>query len=183
MDELSQARRSNDKGHRVRQQEKQHPNHPKDRWVVMIDVFLNSVDATGEPDFDIRTCLPTKMVASDPKHPEIQFDNAGRPGFSVEFRLFDNTNGGLGSGYRFPLEAKDGVWSQAGNGCPLGPAYEIFPEDELDVENKGLTLVGCNPNPSPAQGPFRYTLNVSIGGNPPYIPLDPGGNNMNGSLN
>jgi hypothetical protein len=161
---------------------KHHVNHPRDPWEVVIDVFLNSVSAAGKADFDIQTCLPTTTLRSD-KNPQVQFDNCGRPGFLVKFRLFDNTNGGAGSGYRFPLIPEDGLWSQTGNSCPGGPAYEVFEQDSLDVVDKGLTLLASNPNPSPAQGPFRYTLNVSIGGTKPYTALDPGGNNMNGGWN
>lgn len=159
---------------------KHHANHPHDPWDVVVDVFLNAVEPGKKPHFDIQTCLPVKSPSSDRQPPEIQFENSGRPGFSIRFRLFDNTNGGNGSGYRFPLRAADGLWSQVGNDCPVGPAYEVFPEEKLDVEEKGMTLLAFNPNPSPAQGQFQYTLNVSVGGNKPFTALDPGGNNMNG---
>jgi hypothetical protein len=166
----------------TRKERGQHVNGPKHPWQVEIDVYLNSVGpGPDDVDFEVDTCLPTEPDLDDPKHPRVDFKNEGRDdGFTISFRLFDNTNGGLGSNYRFPLNASDGVWSQVGHSCPTTATYGVFPEDSLDVKDKGLTLVACNPNPPPGQGHFKYTLNVSTTGNPPYVRLDPGGNNMNG---
>jgi hypothetical protein len=112
------------------------------------------------------------------------FNNAGRPGFKVKFRLYDNTNGGNGSGYAFPqgTNKQDGIWSIVGSsGCPSSGIWQVFDQNSLAVTDNGATLVALNPNPSPAQGDFRYTLNVTKTGGPPYLPLDPGGTNNNGS--
>lgn len=166
---------------RYRRRMKNHWNHPKDAWEVIVDVFLNSVGPDGKPDFDVQTCLPIKFVAGD-AHPQIQFDNAGRPGFWIKFRFFDNTNGGAGSGYRFPNHDADAVWSKVGTSCPTDAVDEIFPKRYLDVQDGGLTLLAFNPNPYPAQDTFRYTLNVSTNGKKPYVHLDPGGRNMNGQF-
>jgi hypothetical protein len=164
---------------RYRRRMKGHMNHPKEAWEVIVDIFLNSVAPDGTPDFDVQTCLPVKFVAGDP-HPRIQFDNAGRPGFWIKFRFYDNTNDGAGSGYRFPNHDGDAVWSQLGDTCPSSPVYDVFPKNSLDVQDSGLTLLAFNPNPCPAQEDFRYALNVSTDGKKPYVHLDPGGRNMNG---
>ena len=39
-------------------------------------------------------------------------------------------------------------------------------------------MIVTNPNPSPAQGPFKYNLRVTNGTD--WKNLDPGGDNMNG---
>ena len=47
-------------------------------------------------------------------------------------------------------------------------------------EPDGMELTALNPNPSPAQGPFGYTLRITKDGGATYLPLDPGGVNQNG---
>lgn len=157
-------------------------NRPNKAWEVEVDVYLNSA---GPPaDFEIATCLPCKIKAGE-KNPEIAFHNRGRPGYLISFTLYDNTNGGLGSGYRFPLprNKQDGAWSKLGtNACPTTACWEVFEKNRTNVSPDGLTLTVFNPNPDPAQGLFSYTLNVSKDGEAPYLPLDPGGDNQNGNL-
>lgn len=155
-----------------------HQVHPKDAWDVVIDVYLNSVGPAPnyDPDFDVQTCLPTKLEADDPRR-HVLFFNDGRPGFNITFRLFDNTNGGHGSGYRFAANNDDAVWSELGQNCPTARINEVFEQPKV---KDATTLVVFNPNQDPCLGEFRYTLNVSLDGNEPYVHLDPGGNNMNG---
>lgn len=150
--------------------------HPTNPWDAEIDVTLTS-DGTP-PQFSIATCLPV-----DPSG-NIIFNNAGRPGFRLTFRLYDDTNGGNGSGYTFPQGANkaDAIWSEIeANGCPSSGVWNVFPTSSIVVQDSGMTLVVHNPNPCPAQGLFRYTLNVTKTGAPPYLALDPGGSNQNGS--
>lgn len=151
-------------------------HHPSKPWEAEIDVMLTSI---GPPaDFKIQTCLPVDASGN------IVFANHGRPGFKVRFRLYDNTNNGQGSGFTFPqgASATDAVWSILGaNGCPSEGAWQVFEQSSLKVEDGGATLVAFNRNPGPTpQGDFRYTLNVTNNGGPPYVSLDPGGSNQNG---
>lgn len=164
--------------HRAKRQMGRHEVHPKDAWNVVIDVYLNSVGPAPDyaADFDVQTCLPMEFVGNDPRR-HVLFFNDGRPGFNVTFRLFDNTNGGQGSGYRFAKNKDDAVWSQLGEDCPTEPVNQVF---QRPVVQDATTLVVFNPNQDPWLGEFHYTLNVSIDGDEPYVPLDPGGNNMNG---
>jgi hypothetical protein len=109
------------------------------------------------------------------------FSNNGRPGFNVRFELTDET----GLDYRFPAPPKDcdAIWSELGStGCPASPgSWTIFEKTGIVVSNHGTVLTAFNRNPSPAQGDFRYTLNVTKDGGATYLPLDPGGCNQNGS--
>jgi hypothetical protein len=152
---------------------KKHARGPQNAWAVEVDVYLNSVAKDGTADFDVQTCLPTKMVGSD-LHPEIQFHNEGRPGFFIRFRLFDNTGNG---NYQFASNEDDAVWSQLGTTCPLSSVHGVFDKKKTVLED-ATTLFVFNPNEDPYLGPFRYTLNVSTDGAPNYVHLDPGGNNM-----
>jgi hypothetical protein len=142
-------------------------------WTVDVDVILHS---SSPGDFSVQSYLQTT-----PGSKELVFYNSHHPGFNVQFHLYDET----GLGYRFPTgnNKKDGIWSKLGDGqayCPTTGTWDVFPADKTDVRDQGTLLVAFNPNPPPAQGKFQYTLNVSLDGNPPYLPLDPGGNNMNG---
>jgi len=139
-------------------------------WTVQVDVYLHS-ETPG--DFTIESYLQTT-----PGRDELVFYSSHHPGFYVEFHLYDET----GLGYQFPSANNevDGIWSRLGSTCPLVGKWDVFPGDKTNVKNSGQTLVAFNPNPSPAQGVFQYTLNVSPDGEPPYLPIDPGGNNMNG---
>ena len=170
-DECTEAERR--EKHHMRHAEANKPDKP---WDAEIDVTLTSA---GPPAaFTIDTPLP-----KDPNG-NIIFNNNGRPGFKIKFRLYDNTNNGNGSGYAFPQggNKSDAVWSQLGaTGCPSSGIWDVFDQSSITIQDGGATLVVHNPNPSPAQGQFRYTLNVTTTGGPPYLPLDPGGTNMNGS--
>jgi hypothetical protein len=151
-------------------------HQPTNPWDAEIDVTLTSAGPPAQ--FEIATCLPIDASGN------IVFNNAGRPGFRVKFRLYDNTNNGNGSGYAFPQGAnkQDGVWSEVGSsGCPNAGVWQVFEQNSIVVQDNGATLVARNPNLAPAQGAFRYTLNVTTTGGPPYLPLDPGGDNQNGS--
>ena len=143
-------------------------------WEVQVDVYLHS---EKPHDYTIQSYLQ-----SNPSNPEeLVFCNNGHNGFNVTFVLHDET----GKGYGFPTGANkdDAVWSEVGAGlCPADPgAWDVFDKKSITVGGNGATLKVHNPNPTPAQGQFSYTLNVTTTGGKPYLPLDPGGNNMNGS--
>lgn len=139
-------------------------------WTVDVDVYLHS-DTPG--DFTIESYLQ-----STPGRDELVFCSSKHPGFNVQFHLYDET----GLGYQFPSgnHKEDGIWSKLGSSCPLVGHWDVFPKNKTQVKDSGQTLVAFNPNPSPPQGAFQYTLNVSQDGSPPYLPIDPGGLNMNG---
>jgi hypothetical protein len=148
----------------------QHPSNP---WDAEVDVNLTSDNPV---QFQIATCLPLDNSGN------ILFNNNGRPGFKIKFRLYDNTNNGAGSGYTFPQGANkaDAVWSQLGTTCPTTGVWVVFPQNSITVTDNGATAMVTNPNVAPNLGVFRYTLNVLKPGGP-YVPLDPGGNNGNGT--
>jgi hypothetical protein len=115
-----------------------------------------------------------------PKGPdgEIKFENKKHDGFNVYFDLKDPPENYVFLGGSHLSEA---VWSQLGKQCPTSAASAVFTPKR--VENNGKTLVVYNKNPSPAQGRFTYTLRVTNDGGKTYLPLDPGGDNMNGPTN
>lgn len=175
MDDIDVTERSHSKSQEgYGEQRLQGEHHPSNPWDAEIDVTLTSDG--NPPQFNVESPLPHDDQGN------IIFNNAGRPGFKIKFRFYDNTNGGNGSGYAFPQGAnnQDAVWSQLGTSCPSTGAWDIFPQNSIVVTDNGATLVVLNPNPTPGQGAFRYTLNVmKTGGS--YLPLDPGGINQNGS--
>jgi hypothetical protein len=146
-------------------------NRGHDAWAVDVFVYLHS-QTPG--DFTVESYLQ-----SDPGSSNLVFYNRHHPGFDVTFHLIDET----GLGYRFPQASnkQDAIWSQLGNSCPTTPVWEVFDKHGMILGPQGLSITAHNPNEGTAVGEFRYTLNVSQSGNPPYLALDPGGTNNNGS--
>lgn len=148
---------------------------PSRPWDVEVDVYLTK--ACPDPDFYLRTSLPTDPVTDD-----IIFENNRRRGFNIKFNLYDETS----SGYVFPPQprVREACWSQLGTSCPKSAIWDVF--DPLRVSNHGLTLEVYNRNP-PAPvgplGPFKYTLRVTNDGGANYCDLDPGGSDNNGQDN
>lgn len=145
-------------------------------WDVEVDVYLHS-ETPG--DFTVESYLQSSSSNSQ----DLVFFNRGHNGFDVTFYLIDET----GLGYRFPdpPNDKDAIWSQLMGVCPIPPCWDVFPQHRIQVKDAGTTLVAYNPNPEVAggggQGKFTYCLNVTKDGKKPYLPLDPGGVNQNGS--
>ena len=140
-------------------------------WNVSVDVTLNSINPVS---FTIDSKDLPKGSNGD-----LIFKNDGKPGFHINFNFTDGT----GLGYRFPPNKNkdEAVWSQVGsNACPQSASSDVFHAIGVD-EPARLTLTVNNPNPSPAQGKFGYTLRVTNDEGTTYLPLDPGGDNMNGS--
>jgi len=137
-------------------------------WTVEVDVHLESDSCP--PKFTIESFLKGDSG-------RLVFNNSGRPGFNIVFRLHDGT----GKGYRFPSppRLKDAVWSKIGpDCCPQEGAWEVF--DPRRVFDDGTALTVYNENPCPAQGDFTYTLRVTADDRD-YLELDPGGLNQNGN--
>ena len=104
------------------------------------------------------------------------FENEKRPGFFINFKIVDD-----GGGYRFPTDKTKAFAAKAGNsGCPVQGA--VWPEMEpRKVKDGNKTLRVRNFNKDPSK--FRFTLFVTKtpnAANPIFLPLDPGGDNMNG---
>lgn len=141
-----------------------------------VDVYLDSVEDPKNPKFRIEPTGTPKL----PTGPNgLIFDNDGHPGFHIHFTLIDNT----GEGYLWPSnkDKDDAVWSKVGTSvaCPGSPDRDVF--HATGVDGTRTTLHINNPNPSPAQGPFKYTLCVTNNDGASYLELDPGGVNNNGS--
>jgi hypothetical protein len=140
---------------------------------VEVEVTLNSDSPVQFRVAPVGNSLPTGPQG------ELIFENDHHPGFHVWFYLKDPN----GLGYKFPPNAKkdQAIWSELGSQvCPKAPGKaEVFHAERV-VEPDRMTLVVLNPNPSPAQGPFGYTLRVTKDGGTNYLDLDPGGLNQNG---
>jgi hypothetical protein len=140
--------------------------------IVDIDVYLQPPGSN--PPYTLDSTLPIK-------NGNLSFKNNGHPGLIVNFHLHDELN----PGYTFPDSAhlRDGVWSELGPNCPTSGIWDVF--QPLSVENDGMTLQAYNENPTQANGKglgeFHFTLNVTKTGGPPYLALDPGGDDQNGS--
>jgi hypothetical protein len=150
-----------------------------------IDVYVDLTSARNPPEFSIDTCLPLKSHKGD-KHPWIIFNNAGRNGFTLYFRLSDQT--GANNSYVFPDPPgrpgdnidplKWALWSQQGQTCPTSAGQ--WPQfTALRVEDDGSTLVVQNLNEY--QADFYYTLRVTNDGEH-FVNLDPGGTNNNSNI-
>ena len=140
-------------------------------WNVSVDVTLNSINPVS---FTIDSKDLPKGGNGD-----LVFKNDGKPGFHISFNFTDAT----GLGYRFPpnKNKEEAVWSQLGSGvCPQASCSDVFHAIGVN-EPARTTLTVNNPNPSPAQGKFGYTLRVTSDEGKTFLSLDPGGDNMNGS--
>jgi len=146
-------------------------------WQIQMDVYLED-DQSDPPKFRIECPLPIKEVK--PGETYVVFQNKCRPGFDILFHLHDETH----KGYTFPKHADEAVWSKIGTTCPderWGKNEVLSPKRVLP---DGLTLVVNNNNDKKEDGSpiglFRYTLNVGLNGEKPYLQLDPGGDDQNG---
>lgn len=139
------------------------------------DVRVNVTIYSIEPlKFDVE---PVSNGIGKGPNGEITFKNDRHPGFNIYFDLVNPPEG-----YVFPpnKKKKDAVWSSLGTDCPDEEISEIF--KVLRVENNQKTLVVYNANVAPMLGVFQYTLRVTNDGGANYVPLDPGGDNMNGPI-
>jgi hypothetical protein len=152
---------------------------PQKPWEIDVDVYLKSV---GPPaDFQMKACLPI-----DKTNKNLYFYNEGRPGFIINFHLYDNTNNGAGSGYVFPnppappnKESEWALWSRQGPGCPPKDHGQWAEFTSQNVKDQGQTLVVVNKNETVTE--FGYTLRVTNDDGQKFVDLDPGGYNQNGN--
>ena len=141
---------------------------PPEPWVVDIDVYLEPEGV--DPPFFLETILP---VNSDG---EIVFQNHLRDGFIINFNLKDPEE----TGYLFPDDEDEALYSSKGKGCPTSKGqWGQFKAMEV-VKPANTTLVVRNLNQSGQQGQFGYTLRVTDGSK--WRELDPGGDNQNGQM-
>ena len=141
-------------------------------WKKSVAVTLESVSPLK---YSIQ---PTGSDPLPTSNGALVFDNEKHDGFDIDFTFTDSTN----SGYLWPPNNLKGqaVWSKVGtsDACPGSPNTEVFHATGVD---KTCTVLSVkNPNPSPAQGAFQYTLCVTKDAGKTYLPLDPGGINNNG---
>ena len=143
-------------------------------WKKSVAVTLES---TNPVQYSIQPIPPEPLPVSNGA---LVFDNDHRNGFDIDFIFTDNTN----SGYLWPPnnQKANAVWSKVGTAdpCPGSPYTEVF--HAVKVDQTCTILSVNNPNQSPAQGAFRYTLCVTNDGGNTYLPLDPGGINNNGPI-
>jgi hypothetical protein len=131
-------------------------------WTIDVDVWLEPKD--GKP-FYLETYLPRD--AND----DIIFKNHRRDGFRVNFNLRDPRN----TGYLFPNDLTEALYSATGTRCPTSKGQ--WPQFAAEgVTNGTRTLVVRNRNN--ARQAFGYTLRVTNGTG--WQDLDPGGVNDNG---
>lgn len=139
---------------------------PPDPWTVDIDVYLEPEGT--DPPFFLETYLPVNSAG------EIVFQNHLRDGFIINFNLKDPHN----TGYLFPDDEDQALYSAKGKGCPASKGqWGQFKAIEV-VKPGNTTLVVRNLNQSGQQGAFGYTLRVTDGSK--WRDLDPGGDNQNG---
>jgi hypothetical protein len=141
---------------------------PPDPWIVDVDVYLEPEGT--DPPFQMETYLPINSAN------EIEFQNHLRDGFIIKFNLKDPHN----TGYLFPGDKDEALYSAKGTGCPTSKGqWGQFKAIEV-VKPGNKTLVVRNLNQSGHQGQFGYTLRVTNGTK--WRDLDPGGDNQNGQL-
>ena len=141
----------------------------KQPWDVEVDVYLKK--ACPNPKWEIQTALPVE-------NGNIIFKNNHRPGFYINFNLYDET--GSNPPYTFPPQpkVKEACWSKVGSACPTASIWEVF--EPLTVTPDGMILRVYNDNPAPGLGSFKYTLRVTNDGGGSYCDIDPGGGDDNG---
>lgn len=140
--------------------------HKKD---VRINVRIDSVNPLR---FSVEPV--SKGLPKDPNGKILFKNKKDEDGFKIFFDLVDPPED-----YVWPDDddIAQAVWSKLGSTCPTQGVWDVF--EPLRSDNNRKTLVVNNPNPSPAQGEFQYTLRV-VNGRGDYLDLDPGGINQNG---
>jgi hypothetical protein len=134
------------------------------------DVYVKVFVHKGGPDGDFH--FETTDLPMGPNN-HLVFRNCDNDGFYVHYEI-------QGGAYLFPSDKDDAVYSQNQLGCP-STKQQWGQFKGWDVQKGGQTLVVWNKNRTSQD--FGYTLNVSADGKPPFLPLDPGGTNENGSYN
>ena len=140
---------------------------------VHVNVFIYSIEPLKFDVQPVSSGLPTGPDG------EIQFKNNKHDGFNIHFDLKDPPENYVFLGGSHLNET---VWSLLGKKCPTSAAADIFTPKRVENNGKTLVVYNKNPGPAPGQGRFSYTLRLTNDGGTTYLPLDPGGDTMNGPL-
>jgi hypothetical protein len=135
-------------------------------WTIDIDVWLEREGS--DPPFRLETYLGRN------RNGDIIFENHRRDGFIINFNLRDPYN----TGYLFPADKDEALYSAAGAACPSAKG-QWGPFKAESVTNGNRTLVVRNLNNG--KQIFGYAMQVTKTGGRPFLLLDPGGDNQNGS--
>lgn len=163
----------------------QPPNPPRQ---VTVNVILQSVNPT---QFDLQPTGADPLPPPQGPNKTLTFNNAdsqgvGHNGLDISFVFTDATQ----QNYAFPPNnsKQNAISSQLGatNYCPVQGMNEVLSVINVSGPNNN-TLRVHNPNQDKQGGPnltgdFSYVLWVTKDGGTTYLPLDPGGKNMNGPL-
>ena len=163
------------------------PNPPRE---TQVNVTLTGFDAAGSAQFVLQPAGNDPLPPPQGPNQTLTFRNqdqngVGHNGLDVTFVLTDNTH----QGYGFPPNNKkqDAISSQLGatDFCPVQGMNEVLSVINVSGPNNN-TLRVHNPNQNKQGGPnltglFSYVLWVTKDNGATYVPLDPGGNNMNGA--
>lgn len=111
---------------------------------------------------------------------KLTFENNGKPGFDIEYRLKSPPSGYLFPDNNIPNHLSQALWSAVGtNDCPkTAGQWDQFKAKK--VKPGGLTLEVRNKNECIAD--FGYVLRVTNDDGENYLELDPGGRNQNGPV-
>lgn len=164
----------------------QGPNPPRQ---TRINVTLTGFDAAGKAVFGLQPAGDDPLGPPEGPYQTLTFRNqdkngVGHNGLDVSFVFTDAT----GQGYTFPPNNKkqDAISSQLGalNYCPLQGMNEVFSVINVGGQNNNtLNVHDANQNKQGGHndlGDFSYVLWVTKDNGANYVPLDPGGKNMNG---
>ncbi len=169
------------------QDQGQGPNPPRQ---VQVNVTLTGFDAAGKALFVLQPVGDDPLGPPEGPNQTLTFKNqdkngVGHNGLDVTFVFTDNT----GNNYGFPPNNKkqDAVSSELGalSYCPLQGMNEVLSVINVSGPNNNMLRVH-NANQNKQGGPnllgdFSYVLWVTKDGGTNYVPLDPGGKNMNGA--
>jgi len=144
---------------------KMHRPPPGVPWNVLINVILHPDDKTFHFQSDDVEIGPDNQIT---------FKNDHQPGFVITFHLEEPRHG-----YRFPEDHKAALSSVDEARCPGVDDGQWGQFKSKAVNNLGEDLVVRNLNER--QRKFGYTLFVTDDDGKTFWPLDPIGNNENGS--
>jgi hypothetical protein len=148
------------------------------RKANQVDVNVHIIRDATQPN-GVRFSMSSGLGNGD----ELTFDNKGRPGFDIKFKVVDDT----GDGYLFmdfdPPNDKDPMWvkkiQDRGESCPVkGDHWPIFSTTELQDSN--TVLLVHNKNNSKQLFKFALMFSKTPHQAPYEIMYDPIGSNQNG---
>jgi hypothetical protein len=144
--------------------------------VTMVQVILNSVDASNKAHFDILPAGNDALEAPVDAEKTLKFYNNEHDGIVIEFVLIDKT----GENYSFPSQAADAVssdWGPASTSPPSGTNNVFAPIGVSGYNNNVLSVRNENLHENETFGYVLWFTNPEGKSGK----IDPGGINMNGS--